>query len=459
MAAIIMNRNPLAFHSTRVLRIITAGIVLVIAAGCGAPAPATAPTSAAPAPTGAPVPTAAPIPSTATQATAQATAQATIALQFAFPDDAASARAAEGLIQAYSEANSAITIAPLPLPAADYSKQLLARIAAGGPDLFVGADAQAPALIDQNAVLDLRALLADAPLAPGEFQPAALAPWQRGDALFGLPADVTPQVLFYNQDMFDAAGVAYPAIGWTWDDWLASAKKLTLSDGGKVSTYGTALTQWSAMVWGNGGELLTPDGKQTLLDQPAAAEGVQFAADMVNLHKVAPPPKDAGGPDPIKLFQEQGVAMMPGSSSLAATLRAANLPFKWAIAPLPAGKTPATPLSVSGLLISAQSQNQHAALGFAAWAVGPQGQAIRADLLPFAAPALRSAGARPAGLSGAETIVQALEHGRTLPQVAAWPDIKAIVDKSLVPVWQGQTTAQAAYRAAAPEINARLAAA
>jgi multiple sugar transport system substrate-binding protein len=456
MAAIIMNGNPLAFHSTRVLRIITAGIVLVLATSCGAaPAPASAPTSAAPAPTDASAASPAPLPTTATQPTAQAT----IALQFAFPDDAASARAAEGLIKAYSETNPAIVIAPLPLPAADYPKQLLARIGAGDPDLFVGADAQAPTLIGQNAVLDLRALLADAPLAPADFQSAALAPWRRGDALFGLPADVTPQVLFYNQDMFDAAGVAYPAIGWTWTDWLASAKKLTVSDGGKVSTYGTALTQWSAMVWGNGGELLTADGKQTLLDQPAAAEGVQFAADMVNLHKVAPPPKDAGGPDPVKLFQEQGVAMMPGSSSLAGALRAANLPFKWAIAPLPAGKTSATPLSVSALLISAQSQNQRAALDFAAWAVGPQGQAIRAELLPFAAPALRSAAARPAGLTGAEAIVQALEHGRTLPQVAAWPDVKAIVDKALVPVWQGQTTAQAAYRAAGPAINARLAAA
>jgi ABC-type glycerol-3-phosphate transport system substrate-binding protein len=378
-------------------------------------------------------------------------------LTFAFPDDQTSSAAATAQIKAYASAHPEVQITAKPLPAAEYPKQLLATIDTGMPDLFVSADAQAPALIKRKAVLDLQSLLAGrAVLKPDDFQPAALAAWQRDGALYGLPADAVPQVLFYNQDLFEANGVATPNSGWTWDDWLASAKRLTVSSGGQVTRYGTAVGPWSAMVWGNGGELVSADGTQTLLDSPDSAAGVQFAADMINVHKVAPLPKDAGGPDPVQLFENQQVAMMPGLSSLAGSLLAAKLPFKWAIAPLPIGKEPVSPLSVSGLAISSHSQNQQAALDFATFIVGPQGSALKANLLPFAAPALRSAPARASNVTGEEAILQAIQHGRTLPQVEQWPQIKTLVDDALKPVWQGQMKVSAAYARVVPQINALL---
>jgi multiple sugar transport system substrate-binding protein len=421
-------------------------IALLILANCvaaGAPATPASPTSGASA--------------GSAPATAAAAPSSQAALTFAFPDDAANARAAAELIRAYTAANPSVQVTPMPLPANDYPKQLLDRLGAGAPDLFVGADAQAPALIKRNAVLDLHSLLAGgSSLKASDFHPTALVAWQRGDALYGLPTDVTPQVLFYNQDLFEAAGVAPPAPGWTWDDWVAAAKKLTIRSGGTVSRYGTTLTQWAAMVWSNGGELLSADGKQTLLDEPAAAEGVQFAADMVNVHKVAPPPKDAGGPDPMALFQSQQAAMMPGASSLASVLLAAKLPFKWAIAPLPAARTPVSPVSISGLFVSSQSKNQPAALDFAAWIAGPQGSALKAPIMPFAAAALQSAAPRSGQVAGEAAILQALEHGRTQPQLEVWPEVKALIDTALQPVWQGQATAAAAYRSVAPKVNALL---
>jgi len=316
-----------------------------------------------------------------------------------------------------------------------------------------------PALINRKAALDLQALLAgQSAFKPGDFEPATLATWQRGAALYGLPTDAVPQVLFYNQDLFAAANVAAPAPGWTWDEWLAKAKQLTVrsNDSDTISQYGTALSTWASMVWGNGGELLSADGTQTLLDRPEAAAGVQFAADMVNVHRVAPAPKDAGGPDPIELFQGQKVAMLPGASSLASRLLDAKLPFRWAIAPLPVGKVAATPISVSGLAISAHSPNAPAALDFASWIVGPAGSAFKLNNTPFIAPALRAAPAQERQITGEEAILQALQNGRTQPQIEAWPQIKALVDQALKPVWQGQSTVQAAYRQVAPDLNALL---
>jgi multiple sugar transport system substrate-binding protein len=289
-----------------------------------------------------------------------------------------------------------------------------------------------------------------------DFQPAALAAWQRGAALYGLPSDMSPTVLFYNRDRFAAAGVADPAAGWTWDDWLADAKKLTISSGDQVSSYGTALGTWAGMVWGNGGDLVSADGKRSLLDSPEAAAGVQFAADMVNLHHVAPLPQLAGGPDPLQLFKEQKVAMLPASSAIAASLVQAKLPFQWAIAPFPSGTVKATAVNVAGVALSTRTPNARAALDFAAWVVGPDGQAVIASIQPFTAPALRAAPARPSDIPGATAIGQSLEFGRTLPQIAQWPAIAKTVNEALAPVFQGKTSAAAAYRQAAPKINELL---
>jgi multiple sugar transport system substrate-binding protein len=380
-----------------------------------------------------------------------------LTLTFAFPDDASSSAAATAWLKAYAAVRPEVRITPQPLPAQDYPQQLLGRLDGALPDMFVSLDTQAPALIKRGALLDVSPLLVnDVKLKLDDFQPAGLASWQRGTALYGLPSDLTPAVMFYNRDLFAAAGVAEPAPGWTWDDWLADAQKLTVTSNGQVSRHGTAVGAWTAMVWGNGGELVSADGKRLLLDSPQAAAGVQFAADMVNVHHVAPPPEIAGGPDPAQLFKEQKVAMLPAPSSLASSLMQANLPFKWAIAPFPVGAVAATPLSVAGLSLSARSQNPRAALAFAAWAVGPDGQAATAGIRPFAAPALRAAPARPTGVPGAEAIHQSVAFGRTLPQIERWPEIASAVNEALVPVWKGQATAAAAYARVAPRINEML---
>jgi multiple sugar transport system substrate-binding protein len=390
-------------------------------------------------------------------AEAPSTAAAATTLTYAFPDDAASSAAAQALIAAYTKARPGIQIVPQPLPAKDYAQQLLARLENNPPDMFVSLDTQAPALIKSGALLDIQPMLqGDNKLNLDDFQPLGIDPWQREGALYGLPSDLAPMVMFYNRDMFAAAGVAEPKPGWTWNDWLANAKKLTLTSGSDVSRFGTALMPWGAMVWGNGGDLISADGKRALLDSPEAAAGVQFAADMVNVHHVAPLPALAGGPDPVQLFKDQKVAMLPASSSTAGSLTQAKLPFSWAIAPFPSGKVAATSLSVSGLALSAKTKNAGAALQFATWAVGAEGQAATASALPFAVPAQRSAPARPSNVAGADMIARSVEFGRTLPQVAQWPAIANEVNTALVPVFEGKTTAALAYQKVAPKINALL---
>jgi ABC-type glycerol-3-phosphate transport system substrate-binding protein len=137
------------------------------------------------------------------------------AIAYAFPDDTPTMTAADALIKAYSSLNPAVQIAAQPLPAKDYAQQLLTRLGSNAPDLFVSADTQVPALIKRNALLDLQPLLPSTKLKADDLLPRPLEAWRRGSALYGLPADVVPRVLFYNQNLFDANSLPYPTSGWT----------------------------------------------------------------------------------------------------------------------------------------------------------------------------------------------------------------------------------------------------
>ncbi|NIQ99401.1 MAG: extracellular solute-binding protein, partial [Gemmatimonadales bacterium] len=59
-----------------------------------------------------------------------------------------------------------------------------------------------------------------------DFYPDLVDLCRHEGALFSLPRYTSVYVLFYNKDLFDAAGLAYPDNTWTWDDYLSAARTL-----------------------------------------------------------------------------------------------------------------------------------------------------------------------------------------------------------------------------------------
>ena len=56
---------------------------------------------------------------------------------------------------------------------------------------------------------------------------------------YGLTDRAGAMILYYNKDLFDKAGVAYPTKGWTRDDLLNAAQKLTIKKDGKLFNWVT----------------------------------------------------------------------------------------------------------------------------------------------------------------------------------------------------------------------------
>lgn len=85
-----------------------------------------------------------------------------------------------------------------------------------------------------------------------------------GEDIYGLPVGYTTHVVYYNKDLFDAAGIEYPQAGWTWEDLQQAAKKLTDKEKkitgfafpGQPDPY-----DFEMYLWGNGTSYVDSKGK------------------------------------------------------------------------------------------------------------------------------------------------------------------------------------------------------
>lgn len=107
-------------------------------------------------------------------------------------------------------------------------------------------------------------------------------------------------LLFYNQDLFDEAGVPYPTEDWTWDDFLDACEKLTIDKDGDGETDQYAITnskgweQVSAYMAAFGGQVYDDMDNPTevIVDSEENKEALQMWYDLVYKYGYAP---DAAG--------------------------------------------------------------------------------------------------------------------------------------------------------------------
>ena len=133
--------------------------------------------------------------------------------------------------------------------------------------------------------------------------------FQKDGQTYLVPSTWNTMLIYYNTKMFKDAGIERPSDDWTWDDFLAIAKKLTKGSGGnKVYGFGLPYFNFGLTPWfySNGTSEMSEDLKQATIDDPAMVESVTWVRDLVTKHGVAPQPK---GADPYQLFPAGKVAM------------------------------------------------------------------------------------------------------------------------------------------------------
>lgn len=108
--------------------------------------------------------------------------------------------------------------------------------------------------------------------------------------LYALPYIRSKFILYYNKDIFDAAGEAYPSDDWTWTEFREAAKRLTKGEGAD-KIWGCTMPDWVCTWTAYGtqsGATFMKDDKTPNLDAEAFKEGLQLKYDLTMVDKSCP---------------------------------------------------------------------------------------------------------------------------------------------------------------------------
>jgi multiple sugar transport system substrate-binding protein len=212
-------------------------------------------------------------------------------------------------------------------------------------------------------------------------------------------------VLFYNKDLFDAAGVDLPTNDMTWGQYAELAKKLTDKE---KDVYGTHYHTWlSAVVnWAVCGTGYTLADKKydNLLYYYTLYQDLEDSGACMSYADLK-----ASGLHYSAAFANGNIAMLPMGYWYVSTLIGYNKDgtcnFNWGITAVPHADDVAAGSSfgnLTGAMINAKSENKDLAWEYISWLGGPEG-----------AKATASVGARPAWVS--EDVAEAMASVEGFP--------------------------------------------
>ncbi len=265
------------------------------------------------------------------------------------------------MIAAFEAKNPGIKVAVETAPFDDYFTKLQALIAGGeAPDAFELNYENFVTFAAKGALADLSALAsADNEYNGDLYYPRSLEAFNYNGSQQALPATFSTVVLFYNKDMFDAAGVDYPAADWTWDDAVVAAEQMTDADAGVWGLH-SAIQFWEfyKKAAQNGCSFFSEDMSAVTIDSPACVETLQTMVDLVETDGVMPSDIDMAGISDGDMFTSQQLAMTVTGIWMFAAFE--DAPFEWDIQVEPGMETQATHFFSNGVAISADSAQQAA---------------------------------------------------------------------------------------------------
>lgn len=206
---------------------------------------------------------------------------------------------------AWEEEHPDVTLNILNIDQPDIAVKREAMIAAGEP-LHVwstnwGGDGFASDRY-RGLITDLTPLIERDQVDMSVFIPEVLKIYQSEGKIWGLPFLTTGSYVFYNMDLFDAAGLDYPTTdwedkSWTWEAYLDLAKQLTVNyDDPSTAQYGTIQNRQNiegpAMIFGQfpwpADAYDVGFADQITLNTPEVIAAYQKHHDLVHVEKVSP---------------------------------------------------------------------------------------------------------------------------------------------------------------------------
>ena len=287
------------------------------------------------------------------------------------PDNPEEAAVYSGISDEISAALDGVTLVyePGSNEGAGYQQTLLTNLSAGtAPDVFWIPGTDIADFAKRNVILDLRSYADAAGHNDADFYPGPmaqltteLATGQPGNALWGLPRDVSTFALYVNLDLIAEAGADNPldleAAGeWDWDAFNQVVDDVAAL-GGEVKGYGQSAWWGPYGAWLNaaGGGFFNADRTACGLDTDASIAGITAMRDLYSGSSVIP-----YGEDPEPPFRAGTVGMFQNGRWATPGIRTVD--FDWDVVGLPSGPAgPGNWLFWGAYVVNAATENPEAA--------------------------------------------------------------------------------------------------
>ena len=368
-------------------------------------------------------------------------------------------KAYQELVAAFQKQNTDVSIELIHIPSqGDYRKRLVADLVGGAPaDVVLVNYRGFTGLAVKNAFEPLGSYLDKSSVIKyADFYDLPMRAFSLKDQVVCIPQNISSLVMYYNKNLFDAAGLSYPDENWTWDDFVSAGKTLTAdtNQDGSIDQYGVGVEpdfiRVAPYIWQNGGKV-SNEGTLTLTD-PLEVEAVQWFVDWQVKEHIVPDAVAEKAESSESRFINGRTAMYFNSRRLVPTLREITA-FDWDVAPLPTGRDKYTILHSDAYCLTAASKHKDAAWSFIEFANSAEGQTIIAktgrtvpSLIQVAeSEAFLDSTAKP---EHSRVFLDVIPYILRLPQQANWTDIEEICNEELQRAFYGDVTVTEAMQSA-----------
>lgn len=359
----------------------------------------------------------------------------------------------QAAVDRFMEENPDIAIEVTTIPYPEYQQRLLTAVQGGNaPDIatldqiWVGAFAQA------GAVANLADNAASSGLARDQFFGGAWDSAVFNDGLYGIPFNVDVwQFSFYNQDLFEEAGIDPASIS-TFEGLRAAAEALTGDGQFGVGLFGhrgeDTVVVVNSFIFSNGGEVLAADGSCALNEAPA----VEAMTYLQELAEFAPEGiLNANSGNMRELFLNGSLAVEFWPALEQPTLQASDINWGFVNGTAPEGMTAVGTFGGWNLAVFESSEHKEAAWKFIEFMVREDVNGDVVDLIPANMAAAEAFLAE--NREGPEAIMEHLGNANARPLSARYLEVADIQMTLFQDMFSGANIQEAADAACA-EIDA-----
>ena len=336
-----------------------------------------------------------------------------------------------------------------------YNKMTVGLQSGTVPDLLVAYQNQAREYFRADGIVDLQPYM-DSPkwgltdADRRDFFPAFLQQDRIGNAQACFPPNRSMEVLYYNVDWLAELGYDHPPA--TWDEFAEMCRAAHRRPFSKAATHAPSLgfmveidaSRLASMVFGRGGDLMTPARDAYSLDTPQMRAALSLVLDLIQQGCVQVVGEEFGDQ---KEFSVGRVLFAQRSSSGIPFFRSAvedgGAGFRWDVTHPPcSGAAPVVNVYGASLAVGHTTpERELAAWLFIRWFTEPDQQARW----------VRASNYFPVRRSVAEKLVDyfaenpqyrsaydLLEYGRSEPSVAGYQQVRRMIEDTMVAIFDGE---------------------